>query len=178
MMAEIEKEHTTMRITKKKAILTGAIVAALALGGTGVAMASSDDTTSNADTEEQDATYTGSVKAPAGSGVEGSDNAASEAAESEALASLATTTTAEATAAAQAAVAGTVGDVVLENENGYVVYGVEITTANGSTVDVKVDAGNGSILAKQAGDTETNDGAGDGETNGDAGDGDGETNDD
>jgi uncharacterized membrane protein YkoI len=154
-----------MRITKKKAVLTGAIVAALALGGTGVALASGNDTGANTDSEEQDVNYTGSVKAPAGSGAEGSDDAASEAAESKALAPLATTTTAEATAAAQAAVPGKVGDVVLENENGYVVYGIEITTADGSTVDVKVDAGNGSILAKQADGAESSDDAGDGETN-------------
>ena len=158
-----------MRITPKKAIVTGAIAAALALGGTGAAMASNNAAPANVDTEEQDVTYTGSVKAPAGNDVEGSDDAASEAAESAALAPLATTTTAEATAAALAAVPGTAGDVTLENEDGYVVYGVEITTTDGSTVDVKVDAGNGTILAQQAGDTETND---------DVSDGDGETNDD
>lgn len=170
-----------MKITPKKAIVTGAIVAALALGGTGAAMASSNTATpASVDTEEQDVTYTGSVEAPAGTDVEGSDDAASEAAESASLAPLATTTTAEATDAALAAVPGTAGDVSLENEDGYVVYGVEITTADGSTVDVKVDAGNGSILAQQAGDAETNDDVsdGDGETNDDVSDGDGETNDD
>lgn len=34
----------------------------------------------------------------------------------------------------------------LENENGYLVYGVEITKADREIVDVKVDAGNGKIL--------------------------------
>jgi uncharacterized membrane protein YkoI len=51
--------------------------------------------------------------------------------------------------AALAAVPGTAGKVELENENGNVVYGVEVT-ANGTTTDVKVDAGNGSVLAKDA----------------------------
>jgi len=34
----------------------------------------------------------------------------------------------------------------LENENGYLVYGVEIAKADNQVVDVKVDAGNGRIL--------------------------------
>jgi len=34
----------------------------------------------------------------------------------------------------------------LENENGYLVYGVEIATPDGQIMDVKVDAGNGKIL--------------------------------
>ena len=34
----------------------------------------------------------------------------------------------------------------LENENGYLVYGVEIVKADQQIVDVKVDAGNGRIL--------------------------------
>jgi uncharacterized membrane protein YkoI len=34
----------------------------------------------------------------------------------------------------------------LENENGYLVYGVEIATPDRQIMDVKVDAGNGKIL--------------------------------
>ncbi len=34
----------------------------------------------------------------------------------------------------------------LENENGYLVYGVEIVKTDNQIVDVKVDAGNGMIL--------------------------------
>jgi hypothetical protein len=34
----------------------------------------------------------------------------------------------------------------LENENGYLVYAVEIATADRQTMDVKVDAGNGKVL--------------------------------
>jgi uncharacterized membrane protein YkoI len=43
-------------------------------------------------------------------------------------------------------VPGKVLRIELENENGYLVYGVEIAKADHQTVDVKVDAGNGKIL--------------------------------
>ena len=71
-----------------------------------------------------------------------------ESSEAASLKALVTLTPEQATAAAIAAVPGTAGDVELENENGNVVYGVEVTTANGQ-VDVKVDPGNGSILAQE-----------------------------
>jgi uncharacterized membrane protein YkoI len=43
-------------------------------------------------------------------------------------------------------VQGEVLKVELENENGYLVYGVEIARPDHQIVDVKVDAGNGKIL--------------------------------
>jgi uncharacterized membrane protein YkoI len=43
-------------------------------------------------------------------------------------------------------VPGKVLRVELENENGYLVYGVEIAKPDHQIVDVKVDAGNGKIL--------------------------------
>lgn len=43
-------------------------------------------------------------------------------------------------------VPGKVLKVELENENGYLVYGVEIAKPDHQIVDVKVDAGNGKIL--------------------------------
>jgi uncharacterized membrane protein YkoI len=43
-------------------------------------------------------------------------------------------------------VQGKVLRVELENENGYLVYGVEIAKPDRQIVDVKVDAGNGKIL--------------------------------
>ena len=48
------------------------------------------------------------------------------------------------------AVPGTAAQPELENENGSVVYGVEVTKADGTVVDVKVDAGNGEVLAREA----------------------------
>ncbi|HHY78787.1 MAG TPA: PepSY domain-containing protein [Thermoanaerobacter sp.] len=70
-----------------------------------------------------------------------------EAQESAKLASLAKITPDEAKAAALKVVPGTVTKVSLDNENGYLVYSVEVKTANG-VVDVKVDAGNGTVLAQ------------------------------
>jgi uncharacterized membrane protein YkoI len=86
--------------------------------------------------------YTASVTAPQGSANETDENAA--------LAPLAKITAADATTAALAAVPGTAGPITLENENGNVVYGVTVTTPTGA-VDVKVDAGNGKILAQDSG---------------------------
>jgi uncharacterized membrane protein YkoI len=68
-----------------------------------------------------------------------------EGGESERLKSLARITPEQAQAAALAQVSGTVKKVELENEDGNVVYGVEIKTANGES-DVKVDAGDGRVL--------------------------------
>src|SRR5882672_10851228 len=68
-----------------------------------------------------------------------------EGAESGRLKSLARITPEQASAAALAQVPGTVKKVELENENGNVVYGVEIKTADGES-DVKVDAGDGRVL--------------------------------
>jgi uncharacterized membrane protein YkoI len=76
-------------------------------------------------------------------GEEAEDKA--EGAESERLKSLARITPEQASAAALAQVPGTVKRVELENEDGNVVYGVEIKTANGDS-DVKVDAGDGRVL--------------------------------
>jgi uncharacterized membrane protein YkoI len=76
-------------------------------------------------------------------GEEAEDRA--EGAESERLKSLARITPEQARDAALAQVPGTVKKVDLENEDGNVVYGVEIKTAKGDS-DVKVDAGDGRVL--------------------------------
>lgn len=68
-------------------------------------------------------------------------NAQSEADEAAALAPLATITSDQAVAAAQAQVPGQVQQVELDNENGSLVYSVEIDGK-----DVKVDAGTGTVL--------------------------------
>lgn len=51
-------------------------------------------------------------------------------------------------------VQGKVLQVELENENGYLVYGVKITKADNQIVDVKVDAGNGKIVKIDHGNDE------------------------
>ncbi len=76
-------------------------------------------------------------------GEEAEDRA--EGAESERLQSLARITPEQARAAALQQVPGTVKKVELENEDGNVVYGVEVVTAQGER-DVKVDAGDGRVL--------------------------------
>lgn len=48
--------------------------------------------------------------------------------------------------AALTAVQGKILRVELENENGYLVYGVEVVKADRQIVDVKVDAGDGKVL--------------------------------
>lgn len=117
------------------------------VGSTGEHENEADDATEN-DTGTNDETpeYTSSVTtADAGDTSVTGD----ESGESTALAPLATVTADDASAAALASQPGTVIKVELENENGNVVYGVEIDTGSG-TVDVKVDAGNATVLATEA----------------------------
>jgi uncharacterized membrane protein YkoI len=75
-----------------------------------------------------------------------------EAAESAALAKLAKITEADARKAALAKFPGaTIQKASLEDENGNVVWAVELTDTNKAAHEVKVDAGNGAILAVEAG---------------------------
>jgi hypothetical protein len=48
---------------------------------------------------------------------------------------------------AMGAVQGQVLKTKLEDENGFLIYGVEVVTADKAIVDVKVDAGSGKVLA-------------------------------
>ena len=84
----------------------------------------------------QEPQLNGSIAVP-----QGQDEGLSEADEAAALAPLAKITADEASAAAQAEVPGDVQKVELENENGSLVYSVEI-----GGKDVKVDAGTGAVL--------------------------------
>lgn len=168
-----------MKTTAKRAIATGALVTALALGGTGVAVATTGAASAPANTtnSEQDPGYVGTIPAPndgtadteeadgaegaeaaeGTEGAEGADDSAAEAAQSTALESLAKVTPEEATAVALKAVSGTAAAAQLENENGFVVYGIEVTTADGTVIDVKIDAGDGTVLAQDTADSETSD---------------------
>lgn len=105
--------------------------------------------------------YTSSVTVPQtpDTGTEADD----ESADAAKLAPLATVTPEQATAAATAAVPGTAGTPELSDENGNVVYDVEVTAADGSKVEVKVDAGNGSVLAQETDDAGDEQGADKGE---------------
>jgi len=130
-----------------KAVLGAAAAIGVAVGAGGIASAVS---TGGESDSSQEPAYTSSITVD--------DTAeSSEADEADALAGLAKITADEARAAALAAVPGTAEEVELENENGNVVYGVEITDSSGATYDVKVDAGNGTILAQEADDAEEGD---------------------
>ena len=142
---------------KTPTIVAGALAAALALGGVGIAAADTNGSSASngatgSQAGEQDPSYTGSVVAPKDNGTEGNDTEASEVDEATGLQALATTTPREAEDAALAAVPGEAVAVELDNENGYVVYSVEVTGADGKTTDVKVDAGNGTVLSQDSED--------------------------
>jgi len=96
-----------------------------------------DDAAGEDADDVQEPQLNGSIAVP-----EGQDEGLSEADEAAALAPLATVTPDEAiAAAAQAEGPGDLGKVELENENGSLVYSVEI-----GGKDVKVDAGTGAVL--------------------------------
>jgi len=100
--------------------------------------------------EAQEPAYTGSVQAP-----KDTANEQSEAAEAAALASLAKISEADARNAALAKFPGaTIQKASLQDENRNVVWAVELTDANKAAQEVKVDAGNGAILATEAGGAE------------------------
>jgi uncharacterized membrane protein YkoI len=147
--------------------ITAALVAVM-IAGAGVALTAAmaqGKRHKHENKQEEKAKYTSSVQVPddknereeaesaeeneadeskeGNKGEEAEDKA--EGGESERLKSLARITPEQASAAALAQVPGTVKKVELENENGNVVYGVEIKTANGES-DVKVDAGDGRVL--------------------------------
>jgi uncharacterized membrane protein YkoI len=103
----------------KTGIVIGVAVAAvLAIGGLAVS--------------SQRAKLTGSIA------VKGNDEAG--------YAGMAKVSLDEAVKAALQSVPGNVLKVELEDENGYLVYGVEIAKADKQIADVKIDAGNGKLL--------------------------------
>ena len=108
------------------------------------------------DLDTQEPSYTGSVQAPKETGTE-----QSEAAESAALAALAKISETDARNAALTKFPGaTIQKATLEDENGNVVWAVELTDANKAAQEVKVDAGNAAILAVEAGGADNEKGGG------------------
>lgn len=138
----------------RKLLFGGAAALGLAGGAAGIAVAqSADDPPAAESDDEQDPSYNSSVTAP-----EGPDSG-SEAEESAALEGLATISEQEARDIALEAVPGEVGDIELDNENGSVVWSVDVAAADGTDHEVVIDAGNGDILA-QGVDDEGEDGEG------------------
>ena len=70
------------------------------------------------------------------------------------LAKQAKITEEEATKTALEKVPGTVNEVELEDENGTIVYGIEVVSTDGTQQDVKVDAQTGKIVKVEADDEE------------------------
>jgi hypothetical protein len=137
----------------RRKLIVGAAAAVLALGGGGAAVAAQQGALPG---QEEDPNITGTVSAPGGNeGAEGHENEAAtenEAQDNEAggqLEGLARIDRAAAEKAALGAVPGEVKETELENENGFVVYGVEIQGKDGRLHEVVVDAGNGKILAQE-----------------------------
>jgi hypothetical protein len=149
-------------------------VAAVVLGGGATIAAASGNSpaTTGADTQQAggeqndgldggpgseqqaaDPSFTGTVPAPAETEQQdGQEGSGSDAQEKAALEALATVSKSGAERAALTAVPGTVAGTDLDNENGWVVYSVEVNGADGTVTEVTVDAGNGSVLAQQAQD--------------------------
>ncbi len=165
-----------MKTNKKKAgIVAAAVSGVLLIGGGALAFAdtpapSPGDTTTVSSSQVKDDTgtekegtgtergetaFTGTIKAPAEAESEteaadgSSEEKAQDQAETDALAKLATVTEQEATKAATDLVPGTISSIELDDEDGFVVWEVDITQADGTMVEVLVDAGNASILAQE-----------------------------
>lgn len=118
----------------RKVLITTATAVGLLGGSAAVAAAASGGSGAS---DGNNPAYTSSVTAPDNENQQG-------------LASLATITGAQARHAAEAATGGTARTAELENENGSVVYGVAVTLPDGRKLDLKVDAGNGKVLAREA----------------------------
>lgn len=98
--------------------------------------------------DQQDPSYAGKATIP----VDESTLPQDEAAEASALAALVTLSQADAEAAALGAVSGEIVKAELDNENGFVVWSIEVRDGSGAIHDVKIDAGNGQVLGTQAGE--------------------------
>lgn len=144
----------------QRIVATGAAALGIALGAAGITAAATTGTNGGDSPDRADVAYESSITADPGATPSG----------------LATITETDASAAAVAATGGTAGKVELENEHGNVVYGVEITLTDGSRLDVTVDAGNATVLDREADDdNEHGDQHEDGETNDDHGTANGDT---
>jgi len=136
------------------ALVTAFLLGSVALGVVGAqpatpAPAAQATTENDANHEDQHPSYTGSIAVPQ------DQKGQTEQDESNTLASMAKITADQAKQAALAPFPGaTVTKVELDNENGYLVYSVRLTDASGKAQEVKVDAGDGRVLATEAADSE------------------------
>ncbi len=152
-----------MNVTQNKKAIVGSIAGLVLVGGTalgGVAVANanttgtpSPGTAQSKQGEQQEATVKGSVSVP---------EAATEVPDAEEAAQLAKLATIDTKAAEAAATASVPGSSVvrtdLGDEDGFLVYDVSVKDGAGAVTEVKVDAGNASVLASEAGDDAANEG--------------------
>lgn len=136
---------------KKRILFAPAIAAAALAGGTAASAEPTPPPPTQSAPQDggdrQEPSYTGSVPLPQTQGT-----GQSEAQEGAALAGLAKVTSDQAKAAAQARYPNaTLRSVALDDENGWLVWSVDLLDGTTSR-DVKVDAGNGTILAVDSGD--------------------------
>lgn len=137
----------------KRMIFTGAASIGVLGGAAGIAGAVTGPASPSpaaARDNVADPAYRSSVTAPEAPDGQEKDEAAK-------LQSLASVTAEQARAAALGAVPGSAKTPELDNENGNVVWSVEVTKADGTVSDVKVDAGTGKVLAQES-DSESDDG--------------------
>ncbi|AHF80124.1 PepSY domain-containing protein [Thermococcus paralvinellae] len=136
-------------IGKKIVAALAALIVGLGIGA--FALAASNTADNETQTGIHSPNYVGSITVPK------TADGISEDQEAKLLQSLAKITPEQAKQAALAEVNGNVIKVELDNENGYLVYSVEVKTGDGTIKDVKVDAGNGKILHIDSGIEEETD---------------------
>lgn len=160
-----------LKSTKTRWVAVGATVAALGGGGAALAANGADDgsqdlkpgassvtvPTGPGSSEPQDATEANET--PGKEGAEGREDPkleakddAAETAEAAQLAKVAKVTEAQAKLAAITRVPGTATAAELGNENGNVVWEVEVKDGSGKVQEVKIDAGNAQVLLVGADD--------------------------
>lgn len=122
-----------MKITPTKKTIAAAGLAGVLLAGaaTTVAVAAGNNG------EDGDSSITGTVEVPSGSTP---------------LADAATVNEADATKAALAAEPGTVDKIELDDEDGFVVWEIDVRKDDGSKIEMSVDAGDASILEQESDD--------------------------
>ncbi|MEJ7800358.1 MAG: PepSY domain-containing protein [Ilumatobacter sp.] len=114
------------------------------------AQTDTDTDTDTDDVEEQDPQLGGSIQ------IDDVEDE-SEADEDARLQELATVSEADAKVVALAEFPGDISETELGNENGSVVWEFEIVGADGSTVEVKIDAANATVLDIETDDDDEND---------------------
>lgn len=142
-----------MKTTRTLAISI-ATLAGVGVGSFGIVAATNDEappaqTDTDPNEEEQDPQLDGTIQ------IDDVEDE-SEADEDARLQDLATVSESDAAAIAVTEYPGDISETELGNENGSVVWEFEIVGADGSTVEVKIDAGNATVLDIETDDDDEN----------------------